>query len=135
MKNFKKLASRVIALAAICVLAFGLTACGAKKKAFSVYVFDQDGNLTTFEGKTNAEYLKDAIDDIKDLTIDGSEESWGYYLTTINGLEANYDEDGAYWSLYVNNEYGNYGIDQQPVNDGDNFTFIYEVYTGEEGVG
>ena len=45
----------------------------------------------------------------------------------VNGLRADYDEDGAYWSFYVNDEYCNYSIDEQPVNDGDSFAIKYEL--------
>ncbi len=134
MKNFKKLAGRVIALAAVCVLAFGLTACGSNKKKVTIEVTDNTGNTSTYNVKTDAEYLIYAIEDAKGLTIDGEENEWGYYLTTVNGVEANYDVDASYWSIYVNGEYGMYGIDQQPVNDGDTFSLVYEIYDGE-GVG
>ena len=39
---------------------------------------------------------------------------------------SDYAEDGAYWAIYVNGAYGEYGADSQPVADGDAFSFIYE---------
>ncbi len=131
MKSLKKIYSRVIALAAVCVLAFGLTACGAKGTKITVEVTGPDGSTSSYSGKTDDEYLYDALSDIKGITIDGYDAEWGYYITTINGIEANYDTDGAYWSLYVNGGYGEYGVSDQPVNEGDVYSFVYEVYQAE----
>ena len=36
-----------------------------------------------------------------------------------------------YWSFYVNDEYCNYGIDSQPVHDGDKFRIEYTVSATE----
>ena len=130
MNNFKSII-RKAALAAVCVLAIGLTACGAKGKKITVEVTDPNGATSTFTGKTEAEFLYDAIGDIKGLTIDGYDSDWGFYVTTVNGIEANYDTDGAYWSLYVNGEYGMNGVTTQPVTEGDTYSFVYEVYQAE----
>ena len=44
-------------------------------------------------------------------------------------MEANF-EDGsnAYWAIYVNDEYGMYSLDTQPVTDGDSYALVYETY-------
>jgi len=49
----------------------------------------------------------------------------GLYITTVNGVTADFDKDGAYWSIMVNGEYGQYGADSQPVADGDEFQLVY----------
>ena len=46
-------------------------------------------------------------------------------VDTVNGVRADYEADGAYWSFCVNGEYCNYGIDTQPVEDGDVFSIVY----------
>ena len=73
------------------------------------------------------------MDELKDqgFTYEGTDSEYGIYITTINGIKADYDADGAYWSIYVNGEYGQFGADQQPVNDGDAFKFAYEVYQAQ----
>ena len=63
-----------------------------------------------------------------DFTYEGSISEYGLYINSINKLEAKYDDNGAYWAIYVNGEYGQYGADAQPVNDGDVFRFAYEIY-------
>ena len=46
-------------------------------------------------------------------------------ISSINGEVADYNVDSSYWSFYVNDEYCNYGIDTQPVKDGDAFAIVY----------
>ncbi len=132
MNNFRSIVRKAAALAAVCVLAFGLTACGAKGKKITIEVTGPDGATSSFTGRTDDEFLYDAIGDIDGVTIDGYDSDWGYYITTVNGIEANYDTDGAYWSLYVNGEYGQNGVSTQPVTEGDVYGFVYEVYQTAE---
>ena len=103
-------------------------------KAYTVEVVDDTGASTVYEGTTDAEYLSELMDELaaaKDFSYDGYDSDYGLYITTINGLLADYDADGAYWSIYVNGEYGMYGADSQVVTDGDAFSFVYEVYLAE----
>ena len=133
MKNsLTKVIRRAAALAGALVLAFGLTACGAKGSNITIEVTGPDGATESFSGKTQATTLYDAISDFDGVTIDGYTADWGYYVTTINGIEADYDNDGAYWSVYVNGAYGESTIDAQPIADGDTYSFVYEVYQAAE---
>lgn len=97
-------------------------------KAVKIEVTDNEGKITTYETKTDAEYLSQIFDEIDDLTVEGPEGDYGLYIDTVNGLTADYAADGAYWSIYVNGEYGNYSADQQPVTDGDVYGLVYTVY-------
>lgn len=98
---------------------------GAKEVSLSVV--DDAGKTTTYETNTDALVLKEVMDELADdgLTYGGSESEYGLMIDTVNGLRADYTLDGAYWSFYVNDEYCNYGISEQPVNDGDTFSIIY----------
>ena len=103
-------------------------------KAITVEVVDNNGQTTTYETRTDAEYLRQALeelDDATDFAIEGEESDYGLYITTVNGITADYNADGAYWSVYVNGEYGMYGVDTQPVTDGDTYSIVYEVYVAE----
>ena len=46
---------------------------------------------------------------------------------TVNGEEARYEVNKAYWSIMVNGEYGMYGASEQVVNDGDLFQLVYTI--------
>ena len=81
---------------------------------------------TTYELKTDAKYLKEAMDEAEGLEYSGTEGQYGLMIDTVNGVRADYTLDGAYWSFYVNDEYCNYGIGEQPIEDGDTFSIVYE---------
>ncbi len=82
-----------------------------EEKNITLTVTYSDGTSENYEITTTAEYLMDAIEDT--VTLEGSESDYGFYLETVNGETADYDTDGAYWAIYVNDEYGMYGLDSQ----------------------
>ena len=88
---------------------------------------DDNGKETVYEHKTDAEYLYQALEEIDDLTVEGEEGQYGMILKKVNGVYAYWEENDAYWALYVNDEYGNNSVDQQPVYDGDSFAIKYEA--------
>lgn len=99
-------------------------------KDVTLTVVDSEGEETEYEEKTDAEYLSDFMDELSeedDFSYEAEKSDAGLYVTSINGEEADYDKDQAYWAIYVNDEYGQYGISEQPVNDGDSFTLKYET--------
>ncbi len=100
-------------------------------KAVTIEVVNKAGESTVYSLKTDAEFLRGAMDEAEGLTYDGSEGDYGYFVESVNGEVADYSVDGSYWSIYVNGEYGMYGIDQQVVTDGDAFKLVYETYTAE----
>lgn len=71
--------------------------------------------------KTEAEFLRQAMDEAEGLSYGDTDG----FINTINGETADYSVDGSYWAIYVNGEYGMYGINEQPVMDGDIFLFQY----------
>lgn len=99
------------------------TAEGAK--SIMIEVEDNAQTTYTYMVHTDAEYLIDAMKDAKKLTFSGYEGPYGLTLTTINGVTADWNKNNAFWSIYVNGEQGNYGVDTQSVNDGDYFKFEY----------
>lgn len=101
-------------------------------KAITLEVLNQENQTSEYKVQTDAEYLRQAMEEAKDFTFDGEEGEFGFTLYTINGETHNWNVDGSYWSVYVNGEYGQYGIDSQPVKDGDVYRFEYTPpYTGE----
>ncbi|MBD5481119.1 MAG: DUF4430 domain-containing protein [Lachnospiraceae bacterium] len=128
--GFRKTAALLVLTVFMSVLA----ACGSKdegKYKITVEVVNDQGETKSYQSSTDAEMLYDALLEIDGLTLDGYESDYGYYITGVNGLTADFDADGAYWSLYVNGEYGSYGVESQPVADGDTYRLAYEVYVAE----
>ncbi len=98
-------------------------------KSLTIEVIDNEGVTTSYSIKTDAEYLRQAMDETEGLTYEGTESDYGMYVETVNGVTADYNTDSAYWAFYVDGEYCNYGIDSQPVNDGEVYTIEYTVYS------
>ena len=138
MKNDNKkpvLIGALILAVLACIFAavyfFNLTPAGTGQKNIAINVTNSQGETASYKLSTNAGFLKQAMDELSDSDPDfsysGTTGSYGLMVETINGERAIYDRDGAYWALYVNDEYGRYGADSQPVTDGDKYTWKYET--------
>lgn len=139
--TMKKLAALLMALAMLLSLCVG---CGAQEetsqetasaettetaeeKNITLTVTYADETSEEYAITTTAEFLKEAIETTVEL--EGSEGEYGYTLTAVNGVEADFaDGKNAYWAIYVNDEYGMYSLDTQPVTDGDRYALVYENY-------
>lgn len=137
--NTKKQGSKKILIGAIALVLliaiFGITYFvfvpkpTEGSKAITVTVVDDTKTETSYPVTTDAEFLGEALDEIEDLTIEGTEGDYGLYIDSVNGLRAESgDEGGTYWAIYVNGEYGQYSVDSQPVTDGDTYSLVYEAY-------
>ncbi|MCR4793357.1 MAG: DUF4430 domain-containing protein [Lachnospiraceae bacterium] len=96
-------------------------------KHIIIEVTSADGTSVTYEVATDAEFLRQAMDEAEGLTYSGTESDFGMMVEVVNGEQAIYAVDNAYWAFYVNGEYGQYGIDSQPVEDGDTYSIVYEA--------
>ena len=129
----KKTAGIVIAVAAVCIVA--AVACWflfrpkgqAGDKDLTIRVTHSDGSVKTFELSTDAEFLYDA--QAEEGILQGEQGEYGLFVTTVDGETADSDA-GAYWMYDVNGEMAQYGVDTQPVTDGDDIDFYIEVYAG-----
>ena len=97
-------------------------------KSISIEVISKEEISTKYELQTDAEYLRQAMEEAEGLEFTGSESEYGMMVETVNGELADYNVDGAYWAFFVNGDYCNYGTDTQPVEDGDAFSIVYTVY-------
>ena len=122
-----KIISLVSAVVVIAVFAVVYFLFGAKsadgEKDITIAVTNSKGETVTYEVNTDAGYLSGAMEDAEGLTFDGYDSEFGLTLTTVNGEETDFTT--AYWGTYVNGEYCMYGVDSQPVNDGDAFKIEY----------
>lgn len=125
---------RIIALLFSLLMIFSiLTGCNssentqAKKetKNISIEVINSKEESVVYKVKTEATYLREAMEEAENLEFSGSESQYGMMLEEVNGERAVYEENGAYWSIMVNGEYGMNGIDTQKIKDNDAFQIIY----------
>lgn len=134
MTETKKSSKKVIlGMGLLVVLAAALAVVyavfGAKpvagSKEITIEVVNKAEEAVLYEVKTDAEYLRQAMEEAEGLTFSGADGEFGMMVDTVNGERADYTLDGAYWSFMVNDEYCNYGIDAQPILDGDEFRIVY----------
>lgn len=128
----KKIAIAVAVVVAIAVI-FGViyanfapkATAGAKK--ITVEVVDDKQESQAYTIQTDAEYLRQVLEETDGLTVEGTESEYGLMVETINGVTADYNTNGAYWAFYVDGDYCNYGVDQQPIEDGQAYQIVYTV--------
>ncbi len=94
-------------------------------KNITIEVVNSLSESKLYELSTDAEYLRQAIEETEGLIVEGEETEYGLSVSAVNGERADFTLDGAYWGFYVNGEYCNYGVDTQPVEDGDAFKIEY----------
>ena len=130
MKKNKKIIIAAIALvvliAAMAVIyASTRPATAEGEKSFTVEVIHGDGSEKTFTYQTDAEYLGEVL--LDEGLIQGEVNQFGLYIITVDGEDAIYEEDGAYWALYEGDDYAQQGIDETPILDGSEFSLVYTV--------
>ncbi|MBQ7296114.1 MAG: DUF4430 domain-containing protein [Clostridia bacterium] len=127
----KKILGVVILAVLIVAMAFTFNAFKEKpvegEKNITIEVVAEDKTSTVYEVDTDAEYLLGAMEDADGLTFEGEDGPYGMSVSTVNGVRADYTLDGAYWAFFVGEEYCNYGVSQQPVEDGDSFKIVYTL--------
>ena len=140
MENQKKSSKKVILGVAALVVVIGVLAVIYNvfrekpvegSKSVTIEVVNKEKESTTYRLKTDAEYLRQVMEEAEGLEFSGTESEYGMMVDTVNGDLADYNADGAYWGFFVNGEYCNYGIDTQPVEDGDVFGIVYTTDAGQ----
>ena len=127
----KKILSVVLLVVLVAAMAFAYVTFSEKavegEKNITIEVMTVDGTASVYEVDTDAQYLIGAMEEADGLTFEGEDGVYGLSISTINGVRADYTLDGAYWAFFVNDEYCNYGVSQQPIEDGDAFSIVYTL--------
>ena len=136
-KTDKKIAVGAVALAVAAVVMAGLFLLFREKptegsKQITITVVNSRKEDTDYTLRTDAKYLRQAMEEADGLTFSGQESEYGMMVETVNGETVDFDKDGSYWAFYVNGEYCSYGIDTQPVEDEDVFRIEYTVSAASE---
>lgn len=106
----KLLALFVAAVAAVTVCSLALAGCSGDVKKINfedyehTYVFTASNDVLTITDDTTVKDYLDALVAKGDMTYDGYEGSYGYYITTINGTQEVMSEDyssGSSWMIYI----------------------------------
>lgn len=92
---------------------------------FTFEVVDSEGKTERKEIETNEKHLGKALQNLE--LIKGEEGPYGLYIKEVNGIIADYDTDGTYWALYVNDEYSMTGANQIEITNGAIYSFRVET--------
>ena len=129
MKNKKLILASVVLVAVIALMA-GLffvtrpdTVAGGKN--ITVTVVHGDGSQKVFEYATDAEYLGDVI--VAEGLVNGEIGPYGLYFDTVDGEQAVWETDQAYWSILIGEEYATVGADGIALTDGGAYSLVYTI--------
>ena len=131
MKNKKGIIGVVAVVVAVVLLALAYLTFSPKAqegaKNITIEVVNSEQKSTVYNLNTDAEFLAEAFADAKGLEIGSEDTEYGMMIYSVNGEEAVYETDKAYWAIMVNGEYGMYGASEQVVADGDAFQLVYTI--------
>ena len=96
---------------------------GVGKTTFTFEV-EAEGKSVVFSVNTNLEYLGEAL--VKNKLVEGENGPYGLYIKKVNGIKADFDEDGAYWGFYQDGEYMTSGADTTKIENGAHYKVVYE---------
>ena len=128
-KTAKRLAPLLILLIAAALLAglylLSRPEADVGEKAVSLSVVHGDGSEKTFAFHTDMDYLGALL--LAEGLIEGEPGPYGLYIKKVDGEVADYDQDKAFWALYVGDEYATTGIDLTPLTDGGQYSLVYTL--------
>ena len=91
------------------------------EKTITVRVQHLQGETSEYQFSTDAEYLRQALEEQE--LIEGEEAEFGIWVHTVDGETAD-ESRQQWWGYNVNGQYGEYGVETQPVADGDVYEFV-----------
>ena len=95
----------VVVLAAMAAVFFIFRPKPAEgSKSITIEVINSAQESKMYERKTDAEYLRQAMEEAKGLKFSGTESEFGLTLITVNGEDTDFN-NGSYWGIFVNGEY------------------------------
>ena len=97
---------------------------GTGSTVFPLSVVDADGKEIHAEIHTDKSTVGEALEELD--VIAGEESATGLYVKIVNGITADYDEDGTYWAFYINGSYAQTGVDSTSITEGDSYMFKVE---------
>lgn len=92
-------------------------------KTVTVKVVHADQSEKEFTYETDDEYLGELL--TEEGLVEGEVSEYGMYITKVDGEQAVFETDNAYWALYENGEYASTGADQTVLDNGDEFSLVY----------
>ena len=97
----------------------------AGEKSVTVTVTHGDGSQALFQYRTGLDYLGELL--LAEGLIEGDPGPYGLYIKKVDGEVADYDQNKAYWALFVGEDYATVGIDQTPLTHEGAYALVYTI--------
>ncbi len=135
-KQFKAIFKFSAVVMLIAVMALTFVACdksegentNTEEITIVVEVINKAGESKEHEIKTTGKTLADAL--LEAELVEGTNDEYGLYITTVDGEVADYSADQAYWALSKDGEYLMTGASFTDIADGEHYEITYTVYVG-----
>lgn len=129
MKN-KKLIIAVVALLAVVAIMAGIASAAKPQgvvggKSVEIVIVYEDGTNRTETYQTDAEFLSELLLE-KELVTGYESREYGFTIESVDGITLDWSKDGAYWALYVGEEYATTSAAGIVLEDGGVYKLVYE---------
>ena len=129
MKN-KKLVIAIAAVVVVIAVLLGVyfatrPETNAGDKNITVTVVHADGTAVEFEHSTDQEYLGRAM--VEMGLVEDIQGPYGLFIEEVDGEKAVWEENGAYWSILIGEEYAVTGADEIVLEDGGEYSLVYTL--------
>lgn len=126
----KKLVITLVAVVAVIAILLGVYFATRPdpqtgKKDFTIIVVHADGSSKEFQYKSDEEYLGRALVDVG--LVEDNQGPYGLYIHEVDGERAVWEENGAWWSVYIGEELATTGADEVVLTDGGVYKLVYSV--------
>ena len=101
------------------------TVLGEGETTIYVTVKDVDGTVTKFLLHTDAKTVGEALLAVE--LIAGDESEYGLYVTSVNGITADWEAEKAYWAFYIGEEYAQTGVDATDIVADTEYSFVKTI--------
>lgn len=96
---------------------------GEGKNQITVKVVHKDKTEKVFKFATDKEFLGDVL--LEHKLIKGTEGAFGLEVSHVDGEQAVYNTDKAYWALYEGDQYAQQGVSTTPIKNGAVYKYVY----------
>ena len=131
MNSTRRTLSLILSIVLIAAMALCFTGCGGSSTpettaaagiTFDFKVVDLEGSETPFEITSAKATVGEAL--LDEGLIEGEDSEYGLYVTTVNGITADWDADQTYWAFYIDGEYATTGVDSTEIVEGQVYSFV-----------
>ncbi len=131
MKNKKMIIGLVALVLVIAVMALVYANTRPEavegQKTVTVVIIYEDGTEKKMDYTTECEDLAELLLE-KELVTGYASEEYGFTIESVDGITLDWAKDGAYWALYVGDEYATESAAGITLTEGGIYKLVYEKF-------